>query len=98
MNVFYTHFRLEQEDWEALVAMGENGSTPRSWTRPLRRHEKRSWIPSCKGGYTVATIELSDGRRFVGEANCSLKENYNRKKGRNIALGRALKQIPENKT
>ena len=47
---------------------------------------------SPKGGYTAAFLE-KDGMRFVGEAVCSKQDNYNRKIGAQIALGRALKKI-----
>lgn len=40
-----------------------------------------------KGGATVAYIEGENGVSY-GEAQCSFRDNYNRKLGRDIALGR----------
>lgn len=48
----------------------------------------------AKGGVTVANIlSLEDGELVVqGKAYCSEQENYNRKIGGHIALGRAIKE------
>lgn len=48
------------------------------------------------GGQTVVTIEAPNKTHGAkGIANCSKVDNYNRKMGYKIALGRALKQMPE---
>ena len=44
-----------------------------------------------KGGKTLIEITTPDGLELVGEAHCSLEDNFNRKYGINKALGRALK-------
>jgi hypothetical protein len=51
--------------------------------------------PLPKGGVTrVSVISNSGlGRKFYGQADCSINDNYNKKMGVRIALGRALKQI-----
>lgn len=49
--------------------------------------------PHVQGGRTVARIELPDGRMFTGEAVCRPDENFNKKLGRLIATGRALKEF-----
>lgn len=46
---------------------------------------------SCKGGTTVVQVRTPDGTELEGIAVCSKKENYNKKLGVSIALGRALK-------
>jgi hypothetical protein len=46
-----------------------------------------------RGGTTRVEITLSDGINIIGEALCSLKDNYNKKTGVKIALGRALKNV-----
>jgi len=38
----------------------------------------------------VAVVVLSDGRYFIGTAKLNPKDNYSRKLGHEIALGRAL--------
>lgn len=43
------------------------------------------------GGYTVVQIRTPDGQEIEGKAICSNKENYNKKLGVKIAVGRALK-------
>lgn len=45
--------------------------------------------PDSKGGSTEITIDSPDGHHFKGMAICSNKENYNKKLGVRIALGRS---------
>ena len=52
------------------------------------------WELSPQGGST--TIELTTPDKTVtviGKSVCSLEDNFNRKVGNSIALGRALKQL-----
>jgi hypothetical protein len=44
--------------------------------------------PDAKGGSTQVIIDSSSGEHFQGLAICSKKENYNKKLGVKIALGR----------
>ena len=46
-----------------------------------------------KGGYTFVEIRTPDEKEYFGEAKCSDLDNYNKKVGVQIALGRALKKI-----
>lgn len=41
-----------------------------------------------KGGFTRVVIDSPYGEHFEGEAKCSDKDNYNKKLGVRIALGR----------
>lgn len=45
-----------------------------------------------KGGATQAIIVLDDGAIFKAISRCSQRDNFSRKLGRTIALGRALKK------
>lgn len=47
--------------------------------------------PLAKGGQTVVWIEFAGGTKAYGSAKCSLIDNYDRRKGFTIALGRAMK-------
>ena len=49
--------------------------------------------PSPRGGHTTCQIKLPDGSEVVGVAECSQLDNYSKKIGRNISLGRALKRL-----
>jgi hypothetical protein len=50
--------------------------------------------PSPKGGGTTAHIIDSNGDVVsIGKSICSKKDAFNRKMGRTIALGRAIKQM-----
>lgn len=51
--------------------------------------------PLPKGGLTLVQVEYVDGRTFRGAAKCSLRDNFNRAIGRQIALGRAFKSAAE---
>ena len=42
------------------------------------------------GGKTEIEITAPDGTEFRGSAECSKKDNFNRKRGIQIALGRAM--------
>lgn len=42
---------------------------------------------------TAVTVTTPDGKTAKGNALCSVKDQYNRKLGVRIALGRALKQL-----
>lgn len=43
---------------------------------------------SPKGGITKVIIDAPSGEHYEGEARCSKKDNYNKKLGVKIALGR----------
>jgi hypothetical protein len=45
--------------------------------------------PSPKGGATKVVIDSPDGQHFEGKAKCSDDDNYDKKLGIRIALGRA---------
>lgn len=77
-------------------------------TRYRVRHERRYAFgitrsaamnppPLAKGGRTVVQIIDESGAVVVeAEARCRSNENYNRRLGRTIALGRALKKMGAN--
>lgn len=50
-------------------------------------------VISEKGGSTQVDITTPDGVNTTGYANCCSIDNYNRKIGVLIALGRALKEL-----
>lgn len=51
----------------------------------------RKWSDIYKGGRTVAYIFDKDGNKIEAYANCSVRDTYNKKLGRKIAVGRLLK-------
>lgn len=60
----------------------------------VRVHHHRKVVTStvaARGGKTVVEVTTPDGVTFIGIARCSRKENFNKKMGVRIALGRALK-------
>ena len=50
---------------------------------------------SSRGGKTRIEVRTPSGEELVGEAICSNEDNWNRKLGNSIALGRALQQITD---
>lgn len=48
---------------------------------------------NARGGKTVVEITLPDGREVVGSSRCSRRENFDKRLGVRVALGRALSQI-----
>ncbi len=55
----------------------------------LARYDAKRSAFASRGGLTFAVIVLPDGHGFVGAAACSKRDNFSRKRGREIALGRA---------
>lgn len=45
----------------------------------------------ARGGKTVVEVTAPDGTNFVGMSRCSRNENFNKRLGVRIALGRAFK-------
>lgn len=53
-----------------------------------------SFEVSSRGGSTTIEITTPDKQHTVsGKSVCSIEDNFNRKVGNSIALGRALKQL-----
>lgn len=60
----------------------------------VRVLHQRKWNPygiSGKGGVTTVQVRTPEGIELEGRAVCSKEDNYNKKLGVSIALGRALK-------
>ena len=45
---------------------------------------------SHKGGRTTIEVTLTDGTKLMGEALCSLDDNFNRKVGKRVAFNRLM--------
>lgn len=63
-----------------------------------KRGDLKAWplaglTPSPRGGLTQCRVTLPDGTEIVGTAECSDRDNFSKKIGRDIALGRALKVL-----
>ena len=54
-----------------------------------RMDSSPSGSESPKGGMTRVVIDSPDGNHYHGTSICSKKENYNKKMGVRIALGRS---------
>jgi len=62
-------------------------------TRVKFRHDRKYDTYALvlpRGGKTTAIVIFPDGTEIVGTAECSKKDNYSKKLGRDISLGRAL--------
>jgi hypothetical protein len=59
------------------------------------RNKTVSFNISPRGGFTRIEATTPDGKTAVGTAICSDKDNFDRKVGNSIALGRALKALTE---
>jgi hypothetical protein len=67
----------------------ENGSPIPDVTLPKGVAIKHGFTVKPKGGITTVTIQWPTGYRSQGYAICSDQDNFSRKIGREIALGRA---------
>lgn len=85
-KVYYEYFRIPQLIYPLLKHSGE---PKEKW---LLRYVKtnKTFEPGPCGGITVATLELENGRQFRGFAVCSMKDNFNYKIGRKLAVERAI--------
>ena len=68
--------------------------------QPAHKMKKESRSISPNGGVTFCFIKIKDvpedqddNLRLLTFATCSVHDNFNKKKGRDISLGRALKQL-----
>lgn len=78
--------RLDGQLWEIEhFKVYEYGEATWSW--PDAKDITNKWpVGNC------AVVVLKDGRAFVGKAMCSERDQYNHKRGFNMAVGRALKK------
>jgi hypothetical protein len=60
-----------------------------AWQNGSRPKHDGPIDPDSKGGSTQVVIDSPSGEHFQGLAICSKKENYNKKMGVKIALGRS---------
>lgn len=82
VKMYYKHYR-----WEYC---GDDNYILAPYSRTLKR-----FYPESKGGETECHLVLRDGTEIVGVAQCSLKDNFCYRIGREIALGRALKKYAD---
>lgn len=62
---------------------------------PVSKSELESDHISPRGGRTEVEI-IKDGKRAVGQSDCSFVDNYNNRQGVMMALGRALENFNKN--
>lgn len=86
--------KLKLEGWTLKVSHNRSFTLP---TQPLfygTRREHPAIPPNPRGGFTIATFISPDKTVIVqGAAHCSHRDNYNKKLGRTIAIGRALAKM-----
>jgi hypothetical protein len=56
----------------------------------------KSGAISPRGGTTVIELTTPQGTTVIAKAECSYKDNFNRRVGNQIALGRAINMIETN--
>ena len=68
-----------------------------------RHHEAKQKVSgtvlelSARGGSTTIEVTTPDKQRtVVGKAVCSMEDNFNKKMGNSIALGRAIRALDAN--
>ena len=87
MRVTYKHYRVDRETGDLL-----HYQRPHTKTNGVR--VKPKFKPAERGGLTTCT--LIDGETAtVGHATCSEKDAFCYRIGREIAYGRALKRLEE---
>ncbi len=83
---------LRKNGWKVFVdhhRYVENKMVPMGTIPPGSRQ-----VFSPRGGCTDVVLTSPDGETFMGNAHCSRKDNFDRKLGLGIAIGRALSSPP----
>lgn len=62
----------------------------------FQKHSQPERSPESTGGSTLVVITDQNGETGKGRAQCSEKDNYNRKVGICIAAGRAFQDLTKN--
>jgi len=92
MKTLPTIAELRRKNYKVRVSHFRKTS-PHSDLYPVREIRNEcgdlSFVDPC-GGKTIVEILNPDGKELRGEAVCSIKDNWNRKRGITIALARAL--------
>jgi hypothetical protein len=82
---FFHGRRVEQQFGTWYRTKGKDGNL-KSWV-------EKGYTLLPRGGHTSCLLTFPDGKEVWGSAECSSLDNYSKKIGRDIALGRALKNI-----
>lgn len=92
VGVRFSHARRVQGDWALFYRKKEGWDVfdPEKTSGGSRPHPSADVLPH--GGRTTCKLTFPDGTEIWGVAECSGRDQYNKKIGRDISLGRALKQ------
>lgn len=84
-KVTFMHFRIPVSLYE------RKEGKPELFYRYYRR--RSPWQPNPRGGKTVCVIRTKDSREFIGEALCSMSDNFCFQTGSRIAFERAAEHL-----
>ena len=90
--------QLRAEGWRVGVRhwrWSHDGAHLAPYTRDLERRDPIfiAELPSVRGGATYVTLTSPTGEVLEGLARCSIRDNYDKRRGVQIAIGRALKRV-----
>lgn len=85
----HRQYDLEISDSEALEMLLHDEEIGPKAHEILNKYIKLS----PQGGRTIVQLATPDNQELEGVANCSQLDNYNKKRGVQIALNRALKSL-----
>ena len=93
VKVRFTHGRVVKDDWGLWFRKGPNKEwgrwDPEKTTSGHRTHPAQDI--ATHGGLTTCELTLGEEKVVHGRAECSGRDRYVKKVGRDISLGRALK-------
>ena len=92
-RVKFTHGRCLQPGGGPPVYWSKEDDPERVTWAELGNYVEPGKIVSPRGGATHCKITLPDGTEANGEARCSHSDNYSKRLGRTISLGRALADL-----
>lgn len=91
VKIEYAHYRVPRN-------RGSAKGEPPFFSLYRYYRDKDKMKPNEKGGKTICYIRDPNGNNIaVGEATCSMSDNFCYRIGREIALGRALKKLENGK-
>lgn len=93
LKTHFTHLRLHTKDAELLKNLDPQSRVSILGFYAAPKHEIEFEL-SHRGGVTICDIFDEEGNCLsTGMAICSPLDNFNKKIGRDISLGRALKEL-----
>jgi hypothetical protein len=90
-KIVVRYYRIPELVFAVTSPRKRKGKTSPVDVLPYTKNDP-GFSPSCRGGITLVSVLDGDGKTVAeASANCSLKDNFSYRIGREIAFGRLMK-------